>query len=394
MISKTTNIQFQEFGSIYNDPFTTKNKYIHKEISLSSQILTAMFYCNKQVRIESADLANIVISKNLRDFELFAIRLNLLIKPFQFFNIIPHNKKTTVKLIIPNNAKFIALNLMKPYIYQPIVPILSIPQIIGCYYNIKKPKYYFEGEQHNFYELTFIDHGSLDNYIDDTCYTLQSNDLMIFGPNQFHKQQVNSNQTCSYLTILFEMSIADDSKLLNTVFHLNDTLRNLLNKLSLTSDKQNIYSKTLMLCYLQEVIIHLFQDNQFQKKHSKLPNIQKYQDNLFKQIIAYINNNINTPLSIEDITEYFSISRSSLQALFKANINKAPKNYIINLKLKRSKELLLENKYTITEIAYMLGFSSIHYFSRAFKQQFNLTPSEYSKLVYHQQDPASYKNDE
>ena len=105
-------------------------------------------------------------------------------------------------------------------------------------------------------------------------------------------------------------------------------------------------------------------------------------------------NNINTPLSIEDITEYFSISRSSLQALFKANINKAPKNYIINLKLKRSKELLLENKYTITEIAYMLGFSSIHYFSRAFKQQFNLTPSEYSKLVYHQQDPASYKNDE
>lgn len=53
------------------------------------------------------------------------------------------------------------------------------------------------------------------------------------------------------------MSIADDSKLLNTIFHLNDTLRNLLNKLSLTSDKQNIYSKTLMLCYLQE-IIHSF----------------------------------------------------------------------------------------------------------------------------------------
>lgn len=394
MICKTTNIQFQKFGSIYNDPFKNKNKYIYKEISISSQILTTMFYCNQQVRIESADFANIVVSNDLKRFELFTIRLNLLIKPFQYFNIIPQNKKIKVKLIIPSNAKFIAFNLMKPYIYQPIVPVLSIPQIIGCYYNLKKPKYYFKGEQHNFYELTFIDHGSLDNYIGDTWYTLQKNDLMIFGPNQFHKQKVNCNQTCSYLTILFEMSIIDDSKLLNTVFHLNDTLCNLLNKLTLTSDKQNIYSKTLMLCYLQEVILHLLQNDQFQKKPSKLPNVQEYQNNLFKQILTYINENISQPLTIEEISHNFSISRSSLQTLFKTNINKAPKNYIINLKLNRSKELLLENQYSVTEIAYMLGFSSIHYFSRAFKRKFNLTPSEYAKLVYHQQELISNKNGE
>lgn len=394
MICKTTNTQFKKFGSIYNDPFKNENKYIYKEISISSQILTTMYYCNQQVRIESADFANIVVSKDLKRFELFTIHLNLVIKPFQYFNIIPQNKKIKVKLIIPSNAKFIAFNLMKPYIYQPIVPILSIPKIIGCYYNLKKPKYYFKGEQHNFYELTFIDHGSLDNYIGDTWYTLQKNDLMIYGPNQFHKQKVNSNQTCSYLTILFEMSIIDDSKLLNTVFHLNDTLCNLLNKLALTSDKQNVYSKTLMLCYLQEVIIHLLQNDQFQKKPSKLPNVQEYQNNLFKQILTYINENINKPLTIEEISHNFSISRSSLQTLFKTNINKSPKNYIIDLKLNRSKELLLENQYSITEIAYMIGFSSIHYFSRAFKRRFNLTPSEYAKLIYHQQEPISNKNGE
>ena len=80
-------------------------------------------------------------------------------------------------------------------------------------------------------------------------------------------------------------------KLLNTVFHLNDNLHNLLNKLSLTSDKQNIYSQTLMLCYLQETIIHLLQDNQLQKGAPKTPNIQEYRYDLFKQIAKYIDEN-------------------------------------------------------------------------------------------------------
>ncbi len=394
MLCKTTNIQFQKYGFVYNEAFNKKNKYIYKEIAISSHLLTTMFYCDKEIRVESADFANIVVSKDLHQFDLFSIRLNLIIKPFQYFNIIPQNKKQTVKLIIPHDAKFIALNLMKPYIYRPIVPVLSIPQIVGCYYNIKKPDYYFRGEQHNFYELTYIDHGSLDCFVEDTWYTLHADDLMIYGPNQFHQQKVGDDQTCSYLTILFEMDINDDSKLLNTVFHLNDNLHNLLNKLSLTSDKQNIYSQTLMLCYLQETIIHLLQDNQLQKGAPKTPNIQEYRYDLFKQIAKYIDENINMPLSIEDITHNFSISRSSLQTLFKTNVNKTPKYYITDLKLNRSKKLLLENKYTVTEIAYMLGFSSIHYFSRAFKQRFNLTPSEYSKLVYHQQESLSQQNDE
>jgi len=55
---------------------------------------------------------------------------------------------------------------------------------------------------------------------------------------------------------------------------------------------------------------------------------------------------------------------------------------MVQIKLKKSKELIRENKYTISEIAFMLGFSSIHYFSRTFKQHFNLTPSEYAKKLY------------
>ena len=44
--------------------------------------------------------------------------------------------------------------------------------------------------------------------------------------------------------------------------------------------------------------------------------------------------------------------------------------------------MICENKYTISEIALMLGFNSIHYFSRAFTQKYNMPPSEYAKTIY------------
>lgn len=92
--------------------------------------------------------------------------------------------------------------------------------------------------------------------------------------------------------------------------------------------------------------------------------------------------NITEPLTIEEICMYFSISRSSLQMLFKTNMNISPKNLMIKMKLQKSKELISDNKYTISEIAFMLGFSSIHYFSRTFKQHFDITPSDYAKTIY------------
>ena len=62
-------------------------------------------------------------------------------------------------------------------------------------------------------------------------------------------------------------------------------------------------------------------------------------------------------------------------------LHNSPKSYLLNIKLQKSKELIRENQYTISEIADMLGFSSIHYFSRLFKKYFDLSPSEYAKEI-------------
>ena len=109
---------------------------------------------------------------------------------------------------------------------------------------------------------------------------------------------------------------------------------------------------------------------------------QNYQDELFERIVAYVESKICEPLTIAEICQQFSLSRSSLQLLFKNAVNQSPKKYISDMKLEKSCQMLRENKYTISEISLKLGYSSIHYFSNAFNQKYHISPSEYAKRIY------------
>lgn len=57
-------------------------------------------------------------------------------------------------------------------------------------------------------------------------------------------------------------------------------------------------------------------------------------------------------------------------------------DYFIDLKLRKAMELIKKGQLTITEISDILGFSSVSYFSRLFKNRINVTPTEYHKSIF------------
>ena len=57
----------------------------------------------------------------------------------------------------------------------------------------------------------------------------------------------------------------------------------------------------------------------------------------------------------------------------------SPNKLIVNIRMKMAADMLRENQYTISEIAYQTGFSDPSYFSRVFKSVFQITPKEYQK---------------
>ena len=103
---------------------------------------------------------------------------------------------------------------------------------------------------------------------------------------------------------------------------------------------------------------------------------------LIKLAIAlYIQENIYSQLNVEDICYHFSISRSTIQTLFLKNLNTTPKQYISDLKFAKAKQMIKDSTYSISEIARICGFSSIHYFSRVFKEKYGITPTSYAKSI-------------
>ena len=85
----------------------------------------------------------------------------------------------------------------------------------------------------------------------------------------------------------------------------------------------------------------------------------------------------NSELNVACLAEKLNISRSGLFVKIKTLANVTPNEMIQIIRLKRAAQLLLENKYTVSEVGYMVGFSNPSYFTKCFQKQFGIRPSDY-----------------
>ena len=71
------------------------------------------------------------------------------------------------------------------------------------------------------------------------------------------------------------------------------------------------------------------------------------------------------------------MSRMNLYRKLQAITGQSPTDFVKTIRLKKAAQLLLENRYTIVEVAYTVGFNTPSYFTRVFKEQFGITPTQY-----------------
>ncbi len=96
--------------------------------------------------------------------------------------------------------------------------------------------------------------------------------------------------------------------------------------------------------------------------------------------ILYIDNNYKNPkLSIAVLAQLCNISEIYFRRLFSKHFGISPKQYLINLRIERAKQLLSEGALKINVIATECGFSGQYHFCRIFKEKTGLTPTEYMK---------------
>jgi len=102
------------------------------------------------------------------------------------------------------------------------------------------------------------------------------------------------------------------------------------------------------------------------------------EQDFLRKLNNLIEKNIDKSLyTVEELAKDLNISRVQLYRKVKAILGISVSDYINNIRLEKSKELLLNSNQNISEIAYSLGFSSPNYFSTSFKNKFGVTPKEY-----------------
>lgn len=106
------------------------------------------------------------------------------------------------------------------------------------------------------------------------------------------------------------------------------------------------------------------------------PNDQKFMEKVLETIDRNLDNG---DLMVEDIASEVSMSRSVFFKKLKTLTGLSPIEFLKEIRMKRAAQLIETEEYNMAQIAYMVGFNDSHYFSKCFKQQYGITPTEYKE---------------
>lgn len=140
------------------------------------------------------------------------------------------------------------------------------------------------------------------------------------------------------------------------------------------------YSSMCLYTFLSTFI---FQE---QFRHIGAPNHKELSFSM--RVIYYLQEHVETNLTLQDLADYFKYSESHFSTLFQKETGTSPINYFIRLKIQKACQYIELTDMKLNEIAMRLGFDEQAYFSRVFTKVMGMSPSAYRKK---ETDASGYK---
>ncbi len=270
--------------------------------------------------------------------------------------------------------------------------------------------YYFEfgkdfshtPERHDFWEMVYVDNGKINAITNGIGCTLEAGQAIFHEPSELHAH-ISDNRVVNNMLVI---SFTTDSEIMkyfkNKTFTLDKTGKTLLslfleeakNALGKVpgdyNDKNNLYfqpdvfgSTQLLQCYFTEFLIRLIRNGK--ALSNKVLSSEKSRNiansTISELLCEYMKSNIYSPLTLKEVCSHFHIGKTQVCKIFRESTGQSPMEYYMELKIKQAKQLIREKNHSISQISDMLGYSSIHNFSRAFKKAVGFSPTAYAKSI-------------
>lgn len=120
-----------------------------------------------------------------------------------------------------------------------------------------------------------------------------------------------------------------------------------------------------------------------------------------QEAVTYIRNHYAAGLTVEELAGYLGVNRSYLYTLFKNKLQLSPKEFLTKFRISRAREQLILTEESVENIAVACGYHSTLVFTKNFKQETGMTPTEFRKtswqaakdrLLMNQKSPGTGKN--
>ncbi len=277
---------------------------------------------------------------------------------------------------------------------------ISIDNIYNVHYFEYMSNFSFPAESHEYWEFLCVDKGSITVQTAHAQYHLEKGDIIFHKPNEVHSINAIGQTAPNLLVVSFECHSPAMEIFNNKITTIQEHDRNLLAQM--ISEAQNVFPASSKDSYPSKSENKPFACEQMIRLHLEIfliglirrlshPALETAEEStslkrkndteIYQRVLAYLEQNIQTKLSIDQIAHYNLVGRSQLQKLFRKKHGCGIIEYFCKLKIDSAKQLIRDNQMNFSQISDYLGYSSIHYFSRQFKQFTGMTPSEYSSSI-------------
>lgn len=278
---------------------------------------------------------------------------------------------------------------------------IDVAQIVTMHYFKYSKLFAFAGERHDFWEFAYVDQGEVGAAVDYKGIDLAQGEAVFHKPNEFHSIWAK-NSFANVVVLAFVCKSPAMSFFENKIMSFTEEQRGLLAKIldagkaCLRDPLDDVFQTQMHLRdpmpfaggqviknYIELLLISLMQCSEMVSTRSRETQSAKrgYENNIVDSIKQLLQDSVYDHVSIDFILEKICFSKSYLTRIFRDHAGCSIMEYYISLKIAQAQKMISERELSFSQIAEILGFGSIHYFSYMFKKKTHMTPSEYRNSV-------------
>lgn len=284
---------------------------------------------------------------------------------------------------------------MKTYLRHKILNVVDVKELIALEYLDFEGKYQDYAESHDFWELCYIERGTVVLLLEDREQMLLEREIILIPPNKRHSYFSLMGNANSVFVICFESSSQSLRALSEFRFFAEREQTNQMKQIIEESKKTFRMNESdllealpnpifggqqVILLQLERLLIYLLRRLSVEKNSDVVfLNGDDFYKDMVEVILRYFRRNLHEKLSLDDICERFNYSRSFLCKMFKEETGESLMTCFARLKMEEAARMLAHSDKTVSAIATELGYSEAKYFCATFKKHMGVSPGWYRK---------------